>query len=83
MKHRAAILLLACLLCSGCALSYYRGKDGSKLLRLTFGTDQQIGPFELRKDGSVALGGAQTKQSESAGEVAGAITEAMKPKLLP
>jgi hypothetical protein len=81
---RATALLLVCLLCSGCAVSLYRDKpNGRWLLRGTLGTDQQVGAFEMRKDGTVKLGGATTKQSESTGRVAEAAAEAIKPTLLP
>jgi hypothetical protein len=82
MKPRATILLLACLLCSGCATNIYKGK-GVWLFRQTIGTDQQIGVFVLGKDGSITFGGSESKQSESTGRVAEAAADVIKPTLLP
>jgi hypothetical protein len=73
-----------CLLLSGCAFSLYRDKpNGRWLLRATLGTDQQVGAFEMRKDGGVKLGGVKTDQSASTGHVADAAATAIKPTLLP
>lgn len=82
MKIIRILLPLLALLFSGCAISYFH-KGDTKLLRITFGTDQILGPFELDQAGSLKLGGSSTKQGETAGKVAGAAVEALKPKLLP
>lgn len=77
-----ALLCVVCLLTSGCAVNLYKGK-GVWLLRATVGTDQQVGAFELGKDGSLVLGNSSGKQSEAVGAAAGAIVEAVRPKILP
>lgn len=77
-------LLLA--LCSqpGCACSYYhKTATGAVLVRITLGTDQILGPFELNPDGSLKLGATTTTQSDTASSVAAATAHALKPSLLP
>lgn len=82
MKIVRLLLPLLALLFSGCAISYFH-KGDTKLLRITFGTDQILGPFELNQDGTLKLGGSSTKQGETAGNVAGSVAHAIKPSILP
>lgn len=86
LRRSVGCLLLTayCLLLTACALTYYRDADGGRFVRFTFGTDQQIGPVDLKtKTTRVQLGGAQTTQGDTAASVAGSVTEALKPQLLP
>lgn len=84
MRASAIILCIVSLLLSGCAFSLYRDKpNGRWLLRATLGTDQQVGAFEMRKDGAVKLGGVKTDQSASAGKAFDAAAEVIKPSILP
>lgn len=88
MNARRAILCLSIiaysLLLSACAFTYYRDADGGRLLRITLGTDQQVGPVNLKSRTTHAtLGGATTSQGDTAAKVVSAAAEAIKPTILP
>lgn len=78
MKRAPIIfLVLASLLQGGCALTCYRTADVS-FWRFTIGTDQQVGPIDMKSPGNqLKVGGIGSKQSEAAGEISGSITEAI------
>ncbi len=79
------LLIVAAAVClSGCALTYYREKDGVAFVRISLGTDQQIGPVDLTgKTTKLKVGGVKTDQSKAAGAITGAAIEALKPHIFP
>lgn len=76
-------LICIVLLFSGCAVTAYRDPQ-VKFIRITFGTDQQIGPIDMKsKESQVKIGGVKSEQSTAAGTVTNAAVKALKPQILP
>jgi hypothetical protein len=78
------IFAAICTLLSGCAATIYHEPKGPLLIRFTFGTDQFIGPIEMKsKDSTVKVGGVKTEQASTAAAAAAAAVKAAKPSLFP